>query len=310
MLLNILAGVLLDFILGDPYSFPHIVKLMGRIISLEEKLARKISKSKLGLKISGLIIVIVNICLGVFCPYLLLSFLKPYKIAYNIVDIYLIYSCIAARSLHYEAIKVYKGLDLGIEEARKKLSNIVGRDTKNLTEEEIIRATVETVAENTSDGVIAPLLYIMLFGLPGGVAYKFINTMDSMLGYRNKEYINIGYFPAKVDDLVNYIPARITGLLMSISSAYRFNFKNGLKIMIRDRKNHKSPNAIYPEAAVAGLLGIELGGTSSYQGVIVEKPTIGDELKKIKKEDIKKTIQIMYSSQILMILIYVFLKLI
>src|SRR5699024_10252683 len=118
----------------------------------------------------------------------------------------------------------------GIEEARKKLSNIVGRDTKNLTEEEIIRATVETVAENTSDGVIAPLLYIMLFGLPGGVAYKFINTMDSMLGYRNKEYINIGYFPAKVDDLVNYIPARITGLLMSISSAYRFNFKNGLKI--------------------------------------------------------------------------------
>src|SRR5699024_2180330 len=124
------------------------------------------------------------------------------------------------------------------------------------------------------------------------------------------EYINIGYFPAKVDDLVNYIPARITGLLMSISSAYRFNFKNGLKIMIRDRKNHKSPNAIYPEAAVAGLLGIELGGTSSYQGVSVEKPTVGDELKKIKKEDMKKTIQIMYSSQILMILIYVFLKLI
>lgn len=310
MLLNILAAVLLDFILGDPYSFPHIVKLMGKIISLEEKLARKISKSKSGLKISGFIIVIVNICLGVFCPYVLLNLLKPYKIAYNIVNIYLIYSCIAARSLHYEAIKVYKALDIGIEEARKKLSNIVGRDTKNLTKEEIIRATVETVAENTSDGVIAPLLYIMLFGLPGGVAYKFINTMDSMLGYMNKEYINIGYFPAKVDDLLNYIPARITGLLMSISSAYRFSLKNGFKIMIRDRKNHKSPNAIYPEAAVAGLLGIELGGSSCYQGAIVEKPTIGDELNKIKKEHIKKTIQIMYGSQILMIVIYVFLKLI
>ncbi|NLZ50021.1 MAG: cobalamin biosynthesis protein CobD [Clostridiales bacterium] len=304
MLLNIVAAVLLDFILGDPYSFPHIVKLMGKIITLEEKLARKLSKSNLALKISGLIIVIINISLGFLSPFFLLRFLKQYKILYNIVDIYFIYSCIAARSLHYEAIKVYKALDIGIEEARKRLSNIVGRDTEKLSENGVIRATVETVAENTSDGVIAPLFYIMLFGLPGGIAYKFINTMDSMLGYMTKEYIDIGYFPAKVDGLVNYIPARITGLLMNISAVFRFNIKNGFKIMIRDRKNHKSPNAIYPEAAVAGLLGIRLGGNNYYHGELVKKPTIGDKLNEINKKHIKNTIEIMYRSEIFLLTIY------
>ena len=260
MTLNILTAVQvvlavrLDFILGDPYSFPHPVKLMGKIISLEEKLARKLVKSKLGHKICGFIIVIINIFLGLFIPYILLEFLKPYKVFYNIVTTYLMYTCIAARALAYEAMKVYKALDIDIETARKKLSAIVGRDTKSLTEDEIIRASVETVSENTSDGVIAPLLYIMLFGASGGLAYKFINTMDSMLGYRNEEYEDLGYFPAKIDDLINYIPARITGLLMSISSIGRYNVKDGIKIMIRDRKNHSSPNAVYPEATIAGLL--------------------------------------------------------
>lgn len=312
MLLNILAAVLLDFILGDPHHFPHIVKLMGKIISIEERLARRISKSKSRLKRSGFIIVMINISFGFFSSYFLLKFLKEYKTLYNIVNTYLIYNCIAARSLHYEAMKVYKGLSIGINEARTRLSNIVGRDTKDLSEDEIIRATVETVAENTSDGVIAPLFYIMLFGLPGGVVYKFVNTMDSMLGYMNEEYAEIGFFPAKVDDLFNYVPARLTGLLMLVSSVGstigRFNVKNGFKIMVRDRKNHKSPNAIYPEAAVSGLLGIYLGGDNYYNGRLIEKPTIGDNLNAINKDHIKNTIEVMYRSEIFMMAIYIFLK--
>ena len=305
MLISIILAVVIDFILGDPYNFPHPVKLMGRIISYEDKLARKITNSRKGLKLAGLIIVIVNIFLGFFIPYLILRFIKPYKIPYTIVNTYLIYTCIAARCLHYEAMKVSQAMNIGIEQARTRLSYIVGRETKNLSEAEITRATVETVAENTSDGVIAPLLYIMLLGAPGGLAYKFINTMDSMLGYMSEKYIDIGFFPATIDDLFNYIPARITGILMSIGSICRYNVKNGLKIMIRDRKNHKSPNCAYPEGAVAGLLGIQLGGNNYYHGVLVEKPTIGDKYKELEKKDIKSTIEIMYRSEILLLVIYI-----
>ncbi|NLK44328.1 MAG: cobalamin biosynthesis protein CobD [Tissierellia bacterium] len=310
MVTNIILAVILDFILGDPYSFPHPVKLMGRIISLEDKVARRIAKTNKGLKFAGFIIVVINISLGFLIPFLLLKAIKPYNILYNIVNVYLIYTCIAARSLHYEAMKVYKALNLGIEEARIRLSYIVGRDTKNLYEEGIVRATVETVAENTSDGVIAPLFYITLLGAPGGLAYKFINTMDSMLGYMNEKYKDLGYFPAKLDDIFNFLPARITGLLMSLGSIGRFNLVNGIKIMFRDRKNHKSPNAPYPEGAVAGLLGIQLGGSNYYHGKLVEKPTIGDKINPINKKHIKNSIEIMYRSQVLLVVIYTLIKLI
>lgn len=305
MLISIILGVILDFVIGDPYSFPHPVKLMGRIISFEEKIARKITKSKKGLKLSGFIIVIVNISIGFFMPYILLKTIKQYKTIYTIVNAYLIYTCIAARCLHDEAIKVSKALDIGIEEARTRLSYIVGRETKNLSEEEIIRATVETVAENTSDGVIAPLFYIIFLGVSGGLAYKFVNTMDSMLGYKNEKYIDLGFFPAKVDDIFNYIPARITGVFMCIGSIFRFNIRNGFKIMIRDRKNHKSPNCAYPEGAVAGLLDIQLGGDNYYHGKLVKKPNIGDKIKKISRADIRNTIEIMYRSEMVFLLIYI-----
>lgn len=305
MLISIILGVILDFAIGDPYSFPHPVKLMGRIISFEEKIARKITKSKKGLKLSGFIIVIVNISIGFFMPYILLKSIRQYKTIYTIVNTYLIYTCIAARCLHDEAIKVSKALDIGIEEARTRLSYIVGRETKNLSEEEIIRATVETVAENTSDGVIAPLFYIIFLGASGGLAYKFVNTMDSMLGYKNEKYIDLGFFPAKVDDIFNYIPARITGVFMCIGSIFRFNIRNGFKIMIRDRKNHKSPNCAYPEGAVAGLLDIQLGGDNYYHGKLVKKPNIGDKIKKISRADIRNTIEIMYRSEMVFLLIYI-----
>ena len=301
---SILIAILVDLILGDPYSFPHPVKLMGEIISLEEKLARKISKCGKGLKFAGFLISILNIFLAFILPYFLLKALGKLGIIYHIVNIYLIYTCIAARCLHKEAMKIYRALDKGIKEARHQLSFIVGRDTKNLTEEEIIRADVETVAENTADGVIAPLFYIMLFGAPGGLMYKMVNTMDSMLGYKNEKYKDLGFFPAKIDDIFNYIPARITGFLMCLSSIFKFDIKNGFKIMFRDRKKHASPNSAYSEAAVAGLLNIQLGGNSTYFGKTVEKPTIGDNIKAIERDDIKSTIEIMYRTEVLLILLY------
>lgn len=303
-MIDIIFAVLLDFLIGDPYSFPHPVKLMGNMISLEDKLIRKTFKTRRGLKIGGFIIVILNLFIYFSIPFMLLKWLKQYNVAYHIVNTYLIYTCIAARCLHVEAMKVYDALSNGIEDAREKLSYIVGRDTKKLNESEIVSADIETVAENTSDGVIAPLFYILLLGAPGGIMYKMVNTMDSMLGYKNEKYIDLGFFPAIVDDIFNYIPARITGFLMCISSLFKYDLQNGFKIMIRDRKSHKSPNSAYPEGAVAGLLNIQLGGSSYYFGKLVEKPTIGDENRHIEREDIKRTIDIMYRTEILFIVIW------
>lgn len=302
-MISILIASIIDFIIGDPYSFPHPVKLMGRVISIEDRFSHKITDNKKVLKFLGFIIVILNISLAFLIPYFLLKAIKEMKILYTVINIYLIYTCIAARCLHLEAIKVSEALDISLEEGRNRVGYIVGRDTKSLNAEEIIKATVETVAENTSDGVIGPLIYIIFLGAPGGLAYKMINTMDSMLGYMNEKYIDLGYFPAKTDDMFNYIPARITGVLMCLSSLFRFKIKDGFNIMIRDRKNHKSPNSAYPEGAVSGLLGIQLGGDNIYHGKLVHKPTIGDKLKDISKNDIKDTIEIMYRSEVLLLLI-------
>jgi adenosylcobinamide-phosphate synthase len=308
-MMDVVIAVIIDFLIGDPYFFPHPVKFMGRIVSFEEKIVRKIFKEK-DLKFAGFLIAFLNIVGAFFLPFFILYLFKPYKILYHILNIYFIYTCVAARCLQNEGIKVYKALFTSIEEGRYKLSFIVGRETKNLSEPEIIRADVETIAENTSDGVIAPLVYIMIFGTPLGLVYKFVNTMDSMLGYKNVKYINLGFFPAKIDDLFNFIPARLTGFLMCISSLFRFDTKSGFRIMIRDRKNHKSPNCAYPEGAAAGLLGVQLGGDNIYFGQVVKKPKIGDKIRDLNREDIKKTIEIMYRSEVLLIVIWIYLKLI
>ncbi|HHV26582.1 adenosylcobinamide-phosphate synthase CbiB [Anaerosalibacter bizertensis] len=303
-MLDIVIAVILDFLIGDPYSFPHPVKLMGNIISVEDKFVRKIFKSKKALKIAGFLIAFINIAMAFFLTFILLKSIRKYKLLYHIINIYLIYTCIAAKCLHKEAMKVYHAFNNGIEDAREKLSYIVGRDTKSLSKEEIIKADIETIAENTSDGVIAPLFYIFILGAPGGLMYKMVNTMDSMLGYMNEKYIDLGCFPARIDDVFNYIPARLSGILMCVSSIFKYDVVNGFKIMLRDRKNHKSPNSAYPEGAVAGLLNIQLGGSSYYFGKLVEKPTIGDKNKIIEKEDIKSTIDIMYRGELLLLFIY------
>lgn len=308
MIFNLLVAVILDFLIGDPYSFPHPVKLMGNIIKHEEALVRKFIKASRPLKLAGGIIVAINLVLGFTVPFLILTLVEGNPLLYRIISIYIIYTCIAARSLDYEAKQVEVNLGKSIEDGRHRLSYIVGRDTKGLNEEEIIRATVETVAENTSDGVIGPLFYIFLLGPSGGVLYKFVNTMDSMLGYKNEKYENLGYFPAKVDDLFNIIPARITALLMIFSTLNMKKINTAFKILLRDRKNHKSPNSGYPEAAVAGILGIELGGSNYYGDKLVEKPTIGDSIRQISLSHIDDTIKIMYKSEIFFILIYLLIK--
>lgn len=307
-MIDFLAALFIDFLIGDPYNFPHPVKLMGKIIAFEEKTIRAISKSNTQLKIYGAFIVFINLLISFCIPFYILKILKKYSIFYHAVNIYFLYTCVAAGCLQREGMKIYRSFSQGIDDARYKLSFIVGRDTKNLDEKEIIRATVETVAENTSDGVIAPMFYAMIGGAPLTFLYKMVNTMDSMLGYLNEKYRYIGFFPAKTDDVFNYLPSRLTGVLMCISSVFRFNVSNGFKIMIRDRKNHKSPNCAYPEGAAAGLLGVQLGGDNVYFGEVVKKPKIGDKTRELERDDIKRAAEIMYRSEVFLAAVYFILK--
>lgn len=305
-LLSIYTGYALDLIIGDPYSFPHPVRYIGKLISIVEKQIRKITSSDKGLKIAGFFLwfIVVGVTFGI--TTLVLQLFKFNKVAYFIVNTILIYTTLATKCLKDESVKIYKVLKTGdLEKSRIQLSYIVGRDTTNLNEKEIVRATVETVAENTVDGIIAPLFYGFIGGAPLAMAYKAVNTLDSTVGYKNDKYYYLGFASAKIDDIANYIPARLGVVLLSLGSLFAgFNFKNALKIGIRDRKNHKSPNCAFSEGAVAGALGIQLGGTNVYFGKEVYKPTIGDKTREIEIEDIVRTNKIMYSSSIISIIIF------
>ncbi|WP_368488398.1 adenosylcobinamide-phosphate synthase CbiB [Clostridium sp. BJN0013] len=304
--INIFAAVIVDWMIGDPYKFPHPVIYIGKLVSYLERKGREIYKNEKKLKIWGGIIVLIVGMVSFFIPFIILMFLRKNIILYQIVNIFLIYTTISAKCLAMEAKKVYCALKKdNIIDARTKLSHIVGRDTADLNSEEIVRASVETVAENTSDGVIAPLIYAV-FGAPFAMLYKSINTMDSMLGYMNKKYRYIGFFPAKIDDIFNFIPARITGVFMCISaSIVKGNSVDAFKIMIRDRKNHKSPNCAYPEGAAAGAMKIQLGGANRYFGELVHKPTIGDRSVELNFMHIKESIKLMYFSEINMMIFFV-----
>ena len=305
-LLSIYTGYALDLIIGDPYSFPHPVRYIGKLISIVEKQIRKITSSDKGLKIAGFFLwfIVVGATFGI--TTLVLQLFKFNKLAYFIVNTILIYTTLATKCLKDESVKIYKVLKTGdLEKSRIQLSYIVGRDTKNLNEKEIVRATVETVAENTVDGIIAPLFYGFIGGAPLAMAYKAVNTLDSTVGYKNDKYYYLGFASAKIDDIANYIPARLGVVLLSLGSLFAgFNFKDALKLGIRDRKNHKSPNCAFSEGAVAGALGIQLGGTNVYFGKEVYKPTIGDKTREIEIEDIVRTNKIMYSSSIISIIIF------
>lgn len=305
-ILSIYIGYTIDLIVGDPYSFPHPVIYIGKLIKSVENIIRKIFQDEKYLKLAGFILWFITVGITYLITYLIIRISKFSNITFLIANSFIIYTTLATKCLKDEAVKIYNVLKSGdIQESRKQLSYIVGRDTSNLNEAEIIRATVETVAENTVDGIISPMFYAFIGGAPLAMAYKAVNTLDSMVGYKNDKYINLGFASAKIDDIANYIPARVCVIFMTLASfILRFDYKRCFKIAIRDRKNHKSPNCAYSEGAVAGSLGIQLGGTNVYFGKAVYKPTIGDKDREIEIEDIKKTNKIMYMSSILSLIIF------
>lgn len=302
-LIDVIIAMIIDLILGDPYWLPHPVIFIGKLIKLIENKSRAMAKSSKNLKFLGGIMVIVVALICFILPAGLLYFTWSIKPLFHIINIIFLWTTIAAKCLKDESMKVYYALekhDIGL--ARKYTSYIVGRDTNSLDEKELIRAAVETVAENTSDGVIAPLFYGIIGGAPLAMMYKGINTMDSMVGYINEPYTYIGFFPAKTDDVFNFIPARLTGFVMCITAPFfRASTINSIKIMLRDRKNHKSPNCAYPEAAAAAILKVQLGGNNVYFGKIIEKPTIGDKLRELTKEDIASANKIMFFTEFIFV---------
>jgi len=302
--------VALDYILGDPPNWPHPIRWIGLSISRYEKTIRK---SGINLKVGGFILVLLSLSTVLIVSTLILKASQAISpLLKTIVTVYLLYTSIASKCLDIEAKKVYSAVyEKDIEKSRMKLSYLVGRDTSQLSFEEVTRGVVETVAENTVDGVLAPLLYIIIgfyFGVPVQFAlgYKVINTLDSMVGYLQEPYREIGYASAKLDDIANYIPARIGSFFMVLAGGLLgYQIKQGFKILIRDRKNHKSPNCGYPESSVAGLLQVQLGGTNTYFGQRVYKPSIGDRITPLSEEHIINTIKIMYGSEILMVLSFI-----
>ena len=307
------AGFILDLILGDPRWLYHPVCLIGKLIAVLEKGIRKLFPATEKGELAGGVLETVLVCiLSLGVPGVILTALyKVLPVAGLILETFWCYQLLATRSLKDESMKVYDRLKNGtIEEARYAVSMIVGRDTEELTEEGVTKAAVETVAENSSDGVLAPMIYMAIGGAPVMFLYKGINTMDSMLGYKNERYLYFGRCSAKLDDVANYIPARISGWLMAIAAFFcGFDGKNAIKIYRRDRRNHASPNSAQTEAAMAGALDVQLAGNAYYFGKLYEKPTIGDPLRPVEVEDIKRANRLLYGTSILGVLICLAIRL-
>jgi adenosylcobinamide-phosphate synthase len=301
------AAILLDLLLGDPRWLPHPVVGIGRVVSRLEPLLRKYLGDG---RLSGTLLVVLTLSVTVGSAILLLLAAHAVGPLPGLVAAVLLsWSCLAARSLHAESRAVATALGQGdLPEARRRLSFIVGRDTENLDEEGIWRATVETVAENSSDGIVAPLLFLMAGGPVAALAYKAVNTLDSMVGYKNDRYRTFGWASARLDDLLNLIPARLTGLLMVLASAFAGLSPWGAwRILLRDGRNHSSPNSGFPEAAAAGGLGVQLGGTSFYSGTPVEKPTIGDAVAPLSTATYRGVVRLMYGAELLLFLFWLLL---
>ena len=312
-LFALLAGAFIDLLIGDPHFLPHPVVLMGKLISLLEKLLRRIfPKTKRGENVAGGVLWFIVCALAFFVPAAMLMLchhVSPW-LGFSIESV-MCWQCIAARSLCNESIKVKKAIDTGdISASRRAVSMIVGRDTDVLDEKGVARAAVETVAENTSDGVIAPLLFLAIGGGPLGMLYKAINTMDSMLGYVEPPYKNIGLVPAKMDDVFNFVPARLSALIMLLAGGISgFSLKNGWRIFKRDRYKHASPNSAQTESVMAGLLGLRLAGDAYYHGALHKKEFIGDPLREIETDDIKRANVIMFVTAFLSLFVFSGLRL-
>lgn len=307
-------GFLLDLLIGDPHWMPHPVRFIGWLIThLEPPIRRIFAKRIDGELIGGTVLTLL-----VILTSLGISGVVVYGITYFIggwpaflLQAFLCSQLLAVKSLRKESMKVFEELKKGdLAGAQEAVSMIVGRDTKELSPVEVAKAAVETIAENASDGVAAPLLYLMVGGIPLGFCYKAINTLDSMIGYRNERYLHFGRFAAKLDDIANFIPSRLCALLMTVSASLcGLDGLGAFRIWKRDRRNHKSPNSAQTEAACAGALGVQLAGDAYYGGKLFKKPTIGDADRPVIPEDIKRANVLMYVTSFLMLLSFSIIKL-
>lgn len=304
----IVAGFILDLIFGDPHWLPHPICLIGNLIGfLEKNLRRLLAPGKTALLLGGALMVVIVLSLSYVVPYAVLMLaeqVSPWlRFALETVMFYQIF---ATKCLRDESMKVYTALhNNDLEDARVKLSWIVGRDTKALTAEEVTKGAVETVAENTADGIIAPMFYMFIGGAPLAFLYKGINTMDSMVGYKNDKFLYFGRCAAKLDDVANFIPARITGILMILASYFlNMNAAGAWKIFWRDRYNHLSPNSAMTESVTAGALNIQLGGDHYYFGKLVHKDTIGDNIRPVVAEDIVAVNNLLYMTAVISLLLF------
>ena len=300
-LISILIGAGLDCLIGDPQWMPHPVRLMGALISALDKLWNRKEDSPLVLRIKGFVLAVFVVSAALRITWGLLRVLYGWRLAAGVAaESILCCYALAARNLRDSSMEVYKALTENggdLLKARRAVSMIVGRDTENLDQKGVIRAAVETVAENTADGVIAPLFFLALGGAVGGMAYKAINTMDSMLGYKNERYQYFGTAAARLDDAAGFIPARLSGLLLVAAAGLTgMDAANAWQIFCRDRYAHKSPNSAQSESAVAGALGVQLAGDAVYGGQVVHKPFIGDPLREIEAEDIRRANKLMYAA--------------
>ena len=317
IILACVTGFLLDCIFGDPAWMYHPIRVIGNLISVLEKGLRKLLCSRIPASeqekknrrevLAGGILWILTVSLSFLVPAVLLFAAgKVHPAVRFLLETFWCYQIFAARCLVGESKKVYQKLkEDDLPGARKAVSMIVGRDTENLTAEGVTKAAVETVAENTSDGVTAPLLFLLIGGAPLGFLYKAVNTMDSMLGYKNEKYLYFGRIPAKMDDVFNYIPARLTAWFM-IGAAFLTGMdgKNAWKIYLRDKRKHASPNSAQSEAVCAGALDVQLAGDAVYFGKVYKKDYIGDAIRKIEPEDILRAGKLMYMTTILMMVVF------
>ena len=306
-------GFIIDLIVGDPHSIPHPVIFIGKLISAIEKVVRKIfPKTVRGENVAGGVLWLLVVVISTAVPALLLWLCYGLNTWLGLaLESIMCWQILATKSLKDESMKVHAALKTGnIEKSRYAVSMIVGRDTANLDDKAVVRAAVETVAENTSDGIVAPLLFLAIGGAPLGFFYKAVNTMDSMLGYVEMPYKNIGLVPAKMDDVMNFIPSRLSALIMLLAGwLLKLNVKNGWKVFRRDRFNHASPNSAQTESVCAGLLGLRLAGDAWYHGELHKKKFIGDALREIEYEDIQSACRLLYVTAVLSLILFCGLKL-
>ena len=313
-----LAAYILDLIIGDPNYNLHPIRIIGKLISKLENALYRMKNKKLG----GFILLVSTVTIVFSACYLILYIslgISPFALI--VIQVFLLYTTLATKCLGDEGKKVYNILkNGGLELAKKELSYLVTRDTKDMTEKEIVKSTVETISENSVDGSMAPMVFAFIgsyffldgisLALPIAMCYKAVNTLDSMVGYKNDKYFDFGYFSAKFDDVLNFIPARVSGLIIiPIAAAIlNYDYKSAVRVFLRDRKKHDSPNSGHPESSFAGALGIQFGGEVNYFGEIVKKEKIGDKIKEFSLEDIKKSCNLLYASSFVTILFISIIK--